>query len=171
LFLYPHAVTGVLSSKSAHTVRRNAAMLPAYSLLLGLMALLGYMTIAAGITPSSPSYAVPDVFLRFFPSWFVGVAFGAIAIGALVPAAVMSIAAANLFTRNIYRAYLRPEADPREEARVAKLASLVVKIGALAFVIWLPTTYAIDLQLLGGVWILQTLPAIVIGLFTRWLHS
>src|SRR5205814_10158715 len=89
---------------------------------------------------------------------------------ALVPAAVMSIAAANLFTRNVYRAYLRPDADPQEEARVAKLASLVVKIGALAFVSGLPTEYAIDLQLLGGVWILQTLPAIVIGLFTRWLH-
>ncbi len=151
-------------------MRRNAAILPAYSLMLGLMALLGYMTIAAGLTPASPNDAVPDLFLRFFPSWFEGVAFAAIAIGALVPAAVMSIAAANLFTRNIYRAYLRPHADAQEETRVAKLASLVVKIGALAFVIWLPTKYAIDLQLLGGVWILQTVPSIVIGLFTRWMH-
>jgi SSS family solute:Na+ symporter len=44
-------------------VRRNAAILPAYSLLLGLMALLGYMTIAAAITPASPNDAVPDLFL------------------------------------------------------------------------------------------------------------
>jgi solute:Na+ symporter, SSS family len=87
LFLYPHALTGALSSKSANTVRRNAAILPAYSLLLGLMALLGYMTIAAAITPASPNDAVPDLFLKFFPSWFEGVAFAAIAIGALVPAA------------------------------------------------------------------------------------
>jgi SSS family solute:Na+ symporter len=27
------------------------------------------------------------------------------------------------------------------------------------------------LQLLGGVWILQTLPAIVFGLYTRWFHA
>jgi len=35
----------------------------------------------------------------------------------------------------------------------------------------LPTKYAIDLQLLGGVWILQTLPAVAIGLYTRWLDA
>ena len=88
----------------------------------------------------------------------MGVAFAAIAIGALVPAAVMSIAAANLFTRNIWREYVRPDATPAQESRVAKIVSLVVKVGALVFVIVLPTKYAIDLQLLGGVWILQTLP-------------
>src|SRR5205085_9190724 len=54
LFLYPHAVTGVLSSQSANTVRRNAAILPAYSFVLGLLALMGYMVIAAGIKPSGP---------------------------------------------------------------------------------------------------------------------
>jgi SSS family solute:Na+ symporter len=48
--------------------------------------------------------------------------------------------------------------------------SLVVKFGALAFIVLVPQKYAIQLQLLGGVWILQTLPAVVVGLYTRWLH-
>lgn len=169
LFLYPHALTATLSSKSANTVRRNAALLGSYSFMLGLMALLGYMTIAAGITPNGdPNFAVPDLFLKYFPSWFTGVAFAAIVIGALVPAAIMSIAAANLFSRNVWRAYIRPDASKQEEATVAKLVSLLSKVGALAFVIGLPTKYAIDLQLLGGAWILQTLPAVAIGLYTRW---
>jgi SSS family solute:Na+ symporter len=170
LFLYPHAVTAVLSAKSAQTVRRNTALLPAYSFLLGLIALLGYMAIARGINPSNPNFAVPDLFLNVFPSWFVGFAFAAIAIGALVPAAVMSIAAANLFTRSIYKGYLRSGASHAEEAQVAKIVSLLVKVGALVIILTLPTKYAIELQLLGGVWILQTLPSIVIGLYTRWLH-
>jgi solute:Na+ symporter, SSS family len=170
LFLYPHAITAVLSARSAQTIRRNTALLPAYSFLLGLIALLGYMAIARGITPSNPNFAVPDLFLNVFPSWFVGIAFAAIAIGALVPAAVMSIAAANLFTRSIYKAYLRPAASHADEARVAKIASLLVKVGALVIIVTLPTKYAIELQLLGGVWILQTLPAIVVGLYSRWLH-
>ncbi len=170
LFLYPHAITAVLGAKSAQTVRRNAALLPAYTFLLGLIALLGYMAIARGIDPSDPNFAVPDLFLNVFPSWFVGFAFAAIAIGALVPAAVMSIAAANLFTRSIYKAYLRPDATHADEARVAKIVSLLVKVGALVIIVALPTKYAIELQLLGGVWILQTLPSIVIGLYTRWLH-
>jgi SSS family solute:Na+ symporter len=82
----------------------------------------------------------------------------------------MSIAAANLFTRNIYKAYFRPDATPREEAQVSKVASLVVKLGALIFVLALSRSFAINLQLLGGVWILQTFPAIVVGLYTRWFH-
>jgi SSS family solute:Na+ symporter len=170
LFLYPHAITAVLSAKSAQTVRRNTALLPAYSFVLGLIALLGYMAIARGIKPSNPNFSVPDLFLNMFPSWFVGVAFAAIAIGALVPAAVMSIAAANLFTRSVYKEYLRPQASHADEARTAKIVSLLVKVGALVIIVTLPTKYAIELQLLGGVWILQTLPAIVVGLYTRWLH-
>ena len=80
------------------------------------------------------------------------------------------IASANLFTRNIYREYLRPACTDKEEARVAKIVSLVVKLGALVFIVALPQKYAIQLQLLGGVWILQTFPAMFLGLYTRWLH-
>jgi SSS family solute:Na+ symporter len=171
LFLYPHAITGVLSSKSQDVVKRNMSLLPAYSLMLGLLALLGFGAIAAGLELEDPNFAVPDLFLKYFPSWFEGFAFAAIGIGALVPAAIMSIAAANLFTRNIYKEYFKPECTDKEESRMARIVSLVVKGGALAFVLFLPNDYAIDLQLLGGVWMLQTLPTIVIGLYTRWLHS
>jgi SSS family solute:Na+ symporter len=173
LFMYPHSITGVLSSNSRHAIKRNAALLPAYSFLLGLIALLGFMGIAAGVQPQAPygaQWVVPGLFLQMFPSWFVGFAFAAIAIGALVPASIMSIAAANLFTRNIWREYVNPQVTDRQESNIAKLTSLVVKFGALVFIIFLPTQYAINLQLLGGVWIIQTLPAIVIGLYTRWMH-
>jgi SSS family solute:Na+ symporter len=175
LFLYPHSITGVLSSDSRTVIKRNAAFLPVYSFLLGLIALLGFMALAAGIKPDATygaQYAVPALFNLMFPPWFAGVAFSAIAIGALVPAAIMSIATANLFTRNIYREYFKPDATPREEARMAKAASLVVKFGALAFILLLQNARqeAINFQLLGGVWILQTFPAIVFGLYTRWFH-
>jgi len=170
LFMYPHAVTGVLSSSRVDVVKRNAVFLPAYSLLLGLIALFGYAVIAAGAKVSTPSLAVPALIKALYPSWFAGFAFAAIAIGALVPAAVMSIAAANLWTRNIYKAYLKRDASDGDQAATAKIASLVVKLGALAFVIWVPTQYAINLQLLGGIWILQTFPSIVAGLYRRWFH-
>src|SRR3954469_16738332 len=174
LFMYPHSVTGVLSTRSRGVIRRNAALLPAYSFLLGLLALLGFVAIAAGVTgagdPPIPQLAVPQLFENEFPAWFAGVGYAAIAIGALVPAAIMSIAAANLFTRNIYRAFFRPDATPAEEAQVSKIVSLLVKVGALIFVLALSRSFAINLQLLGGVWILQTFPAIVVGLYTRWFH-
>jgi SSS family solute:Na+ symporter len=177
LFIYPHSVTGLLASRSRDTIRRNMAALPAYSFMLGLLALLGLMAIAAGVKPLTAggkpdsNTVVPLLFDKMFPDWFAGIAFAAIGIGALVPAAIMSIAAANLFTRNIYREYMRPEATHAEEARVSKLASLVVKAGAVAVILLLDTQFSIDLQLIGGVIILQTLPAIVIGLYSRAAHA
>jgi SSS family solute:Na+ symporter len=176
LFMYPHSITATLSSKSRNTIRRNSAILPAYSFVLGLLALLGWVAIAAGTKPIgldgkvNPQLVVPQLFEDMFPSWFAGVAFAAIAIGALVPAAIMAISAANLFTRNIYREWYRPSATPAQEAKVGKIVSLVVKFVALVFVLTMDKQNAINFQLLGGIWILQTFPAIVFGLYTRWFH-
>jgi len=177
LFLYPHAITGVLSSSSRHVIRRNAVVLPAYSVALGLIALLGYMAVAAGVKAMpayaagfkafGPNFAVPALFLQMFPSWFVGVAFAAIGVGALVPAAIMSIACANLFTRNIFTEFVAPTCTPAREAQVAKLTALAVTLGALCFALFVPQIYAINLQLLGGIWIIQTLPAVLVGLYLR----
>lgn len=181
LFLYPHAMTGILSASSGNVIRRNAALLAAYSFILGLIALLGYMAIAAGVdkdpayaagfTQYGANFAVPALFLASFPSWFVGVAFAAIAIGALVPAAIMSIACANLFTRNLYKEFWRPDCSDADEARMAKIVSLVVKIGAVVFILAIPQAYAIQLQLLGGIWIIQLLPPILFGLYSRGFNA
>jgi solute:Na+ symporter, SSS family len=177
LFMYPHSITASLSSKSRNTIRRNAAILPAYSFVLGLLALLGWVAIAAGTQPigldgkPNPQLVIPQLFEDSFPSWFAGVAFAAVAIGALVPAAIMSIAAANTFTRNIYKEWIKPQATDAEEAKVSKLMSLLVKAFALVFVFTMDKQNAINFQLLGGIWILQTFPAIVFSLYTRWFHK
>jgi solute:Na+ symporter, SSS family len=181
LFLYPHSITGILSSSSARVVRRNAAMLPAYSLMLGLLALVGFMAIAVGVSTMpelapgfkaySNNFSVPALFLALFPDWFVGVAFAAIAIGALVPAAIMSIATANTYTRNIYREFINPACTDQQESRMAKIVSLIIKAGALVFIFFVPLQYALWLQLLGGVWIIQTVPSVIIGLYTRFYHG
>jgi len=181
LFLYPHTLTGILSASSGRVVRRNAALLPGYTFMLGLLALLGFFAIAAGVKglpefaagfkQFGNNFAVPALLLHGFPSWFVGIAFAAIGIGALVPAAIMSIAAANLYTRNIHREFVNQNPTDRQEAQMAKWVSLIVKLGALVFILFVPTKYAIELQLLGGIWIIQTLPAVMLGVYTRWFNS
>ncbi len=170
LMLYPHTATAVLSAQSANVVRRNAAMLPAYSFMLGLIALLGYLALAAGVVTKDPNSSVPLLFLKMFPEWFAGFCLAAVAIGALVPAAIMSIAASNLFTRNLYGAVVRRQMTPAEESGMAKVVSLVVKFGALLFVLELPATYAIEMQLLGGIWMGQLFPSVVVGVFSRWFN-
>lgn len=170
-FMYPHTLTGIFASSGGNTIRKNAVMLPAYTLLLGLLAMLGYMGHAAGLKVASNNDIVPALFKTLFPSWFAGFAFAAIAIGALVPAAVMSIGAANLFSRNVWKAYVNPNVTSAGEAQVAKITSMLVKIGALVAILVLPTQFALDLQLLGGLWILQTLPALVFGLYVSWFRA
>ena len=152
-------------------------VLPAYSVALALIALLGYMAVAAGVK-AMPEYAagfksfgnnfaVPALFLHMFPGWFAGLAFAAIAIGALVPASIMAIACGNLFTRNIFKEFIAPDCTPQTRSRMAKLVAFVAKLGALFFVLELQTTYAIQLQLLGGIWICQTVPAVLLALYVR----
>ncbi|RSN36753.1 sodium:solute symporter [Amycolatopsis sp. WAC 04169] len=178
LFLYPHSLTSVLASRGRSVIKRNMVALPAYSLVLGLLALLGYVAISASVKPITnnatgkpdTNTVVPVLFDSQFSSWFAGIAFAAIGIGALVPAAIMSIAAANLWTRNIYKEYIKKDATPGQEAKQAKLASLIVKFGAVAFILFIDPQFSIDLQLIGGVLILQTLPAVAISLYTRWFH-
>jgi SSS family solute:Na+ symporter len=171
IVLYPHTATGALSASSGRVLRRNAALLPAYNLLLALIALLGFAALAAGIHTANTSSVVPVLFVRFFPGWFAGFCLAAIGIGALVPAAIMSIASANLFTRNLYGELSRRRLTPKQEAAQAKIVSMVVKFGALAFVLGVKAQYAIELQLLGGIWIGQLFPAVVLGIYTRWFHG
>ena len=168
LFIYPHSITSVLAAKSREVVRRNAALLPIYSLLLGLLALLGYCAIAAGIEVKDTSTVVPLLFARFFPDWFTGVAYAAIVIGALVPAAIMCIGAANLFASNVFREFSRARSPI--ETTVAKALTVAICAVALLFVFFVPVPYAIDFQLLGGALMLQIFPAFVLGLWTRWFH-
>jgi solute:Na+ symporter, SSS family len=176
LFLYPHAITGTLAAKRRSAIKRNMIYLPLYSVLLALIALFGYMAVADPVTAANvkkagnAQLAVPYLFQHMFPSWFTGIAFAGIIIGALVPAAIMSIAAANLFTRNVFTEFFKPDASPALQTRMSQWVSLIVKLGALLFAVELPHTFSINLQLLGGVWILQLAPMLIGGLFTRWFH-
>lgn len=170
LFMYPNNITGLLSAKSTGVVRRNMALLPLYTLMLAFIVLGGYMALAAGLHLATPNDVIPTLYKTYFPSWFFGLALAAIAIGALVPAAVMSIAAANLYTRNIHKVLFRGALTDRREADIAKTTSLVVKVGALAAVLFLPTQYSIYYQLFAGALILQTVPTVLLGLYTKWFH-
>jgi solute:Na+ symporter, SSS family len=171
-FLYPHVLTGTLAARNRTTVRTGLSTLPIYTLLLGFFGLLGFAAIAAGTKPAGGDLTtiLPQLLQTSLNGWTAGLVFAALGISALVPASIMSIGAANLFTRGIYREFIRPAASPRQETQVSRIASLLVKLGALAVVLLLTPQFAVDLQLIGGVLIMQILPAAAIGLHTNWFH-
>ncbi len=168
LFIYPHSITSVLAAKSRVVVQRNMALLPVYSLMLGFLALLGYCALAAGIKTTNGNVVVPTLLTMFLPNWFAGAALAAIVIGALVPAAIMAIGSANLFANNVFGEFTPRRAQG--SAHLSKLLALALLLFALGFVVFVPTKYAINLQLLGVIWMVQIVPAFVLGLYTRALH-
>ncbi|HKU67100.1 MAG TPA: sodium:solute symporter [Candidatus Baltobacteraceae bacterium] len=171
LFIYPHSVTSVLSAKSAEVIRRNCALLPLYSLLLTFIALLGYCALAAHISVGkNTNLVIPQLFAQFFPNWFAGIAFAAIVIGALVPAAIMSIGAANLFASNILQSFRARQARPSSELNTARFIALLILAGGFCIAVFVRPQFAINFQLLGGAWILQIFPSVILGLYTRWFH-
>jgi solute:Na+ symporter, SSS family len=178
LFLYPHAITSVLACGNRAVIKRNMPALQINTVLVWVLLMLGYVAIAAAVVPlTNASTGQPDantviplLFADQSPPWFAGLAFAAITISALVPAAVLAIGAANLWARSIYRHYLRRTATPEQESRQARIAAAVVLAAGLVLAVALDPEYAYELQLIGGVAILQTLPAVLIPLYGRWLH-
>ena len=179
LYLYPHAINGVLSAESAKKLRTSTAMLPFYGIGLAILALMGIlvysvpsaMNFLSGFPESSRGIlVVPSLILNIMPGWFSGIALLGIFVGGLVPAAIMAMAQANLLTRNIIKE-IKPNLSDNSEVRITKISSTVFKFVALGFVFVVPATYAISLQLLGGILIAQILPAVFFGLYVKSLRK
>ncbi|MDE1856878.1 MAG: sodium:solute symporter [Candidatus Micrarchaeota archaeon] len=175
LYLYPHIINGSLSANSPKTLRRSLAALPVYSIGLGLLALFGILIYAVpgalSIVKATGNglLTVPALVVTTLPGWLAGICLLGIFIGGMVPAALMAIAGANLISRNIVREF-KPKMTVEGETRLAKWLSAALKFIALGFVFVAPLTYAIQLQLLGGIIILQLLPAVFLGLYTKRLE-
>ena len=157
MMLYPDAVTGTPSAASDRVIHRDAALMPAYDLLLGLVALLGYFAIAAGIHTANSSSAVPLLLTAMFPRGsrdFPGCDChrGAGAGGDHVHRDGRSFHP-QLIWRAVSPLVLSAAMTGGQEAATAKLVSLPINLGALAFVLLVRAQFAIELQLLGGVWI------------------
>ncbi|MGC8620037.1 MAG: sodium:solute symporter family protein [Thermoplasmata archaeon] len=179
LYLYPHAVTGSLSSKDRKSLRLSQSLLPLYGVGLAFLALFGILVYAnhsaISFLTSFPAtsrgtYVVPGLIIFTLPDWLAGLAFLGIFIGGLVPAAIMAIAQGNLLTRNIIKE-IAPKIKPTTETKVAKYSTVIFTFIALGFVFLFPLTYSVQLQLLGGILILQTLPSVFLGLMTNKLSK
>jgi len=164
--MYPHVLTAAFAAGGVDPLRRSIVAVPAWTFVLGLFGLPGITALAAGVVApvGNAELALPLMVRELLPEPASGAVFGA-----LVPAAVMSVAVAALFTRNVYTEFFAPWTTPEHSVRVARWVSLLAKVAALAFVFGLRDQDAINLQLLGGIWILQTFPAVVLGLTrTAW---
>ncbi len=172
LLLYPHVLLCAFAARDGDTVRRTTPWLLAWTAVLAVVAALGLAAVAAGVDtpPGRAELALPLLLRDSLSPVLAGLALGAIGVAALVPAAIMSVSAGAAFASNVYVEFIDRTADAHQQARVARAVSVFVKVGAVVFALALPRQEAITLQLLGGVWVLQTFPAVVLGLWSTRPH-
>lgn len=159
-FVYPHTVMGLLAARSGQTVARTLWLLPLFTLVALILALLAYAAYALALPVHDPNTVTPMVFGALFPHWFTGVAFATLAMAAISPATMLAMAGGALFART-----LCPGLSPTGQVKAAKAASVSLELAGALLLLGPPFLPAVG-QFFGNIWGLQTAPALLAGLYT-----
>jgi SSS family solute:Na+ symporter len=165
-YMWPHAFGATFTARSADTLRRNAVVMPLYTLTLVFIFFAGFAAVL--LVPGMPNgdLALLTVVRQTFPPWFVGIIGGAGALTAMVPAAIFILTAATLFAKNLYRPLFAPAMSDEQVARLARV--MVVVLGAIS--LWLAifsSTTLVALLLTGYAGVTQFFPGVVLGLYWK----
>jgi SSS family solute:Na+ symporter len=164
--MWPHAFGAAFTAKSADTLRRNAVVMPLYTLTLAFVIFAGFTAVL--VAPGLPNgdLALLTVVRTSFPPWFLGVVGGAGALTAMVPAAIFILTAATLFAKNLYRPAFAPAMTDNQVANLARVTVIVLGVISLALAIFSSTTL-VSLLLTGYAGVTQFFPGVVLGLYWK----
>jgi SSS family solute:Na+ symporter len=135
-YMWPHTMTSCFPAKDSNTIRRNACIMPLYTLSLPLIVFVGLAAVLVLPGLSNGDLALLAIVRKSFPSWFLGVVGGAGALTAMVPAAMLLLVAATLFSKNFFRPIFAPSMTDDQVAKLAKVMVVVVSAVALYFAIY-----------------------------------
>lgn len=163
-YMCPHYFAASFTARSAKILRRNAVILPLYTITMPLMFFVGLSALLVMPNLDNGDLSLLAMVRKTFPPWFLGVIGGAGALTAMVPAAIQLLAGATLYAKNLFPLVV-PGAE-RQVARAAKVMVLILALGALLFAIY-SSVSLVSLFLLGFGGVAQTFPGVVLGLFSR----
>jgi SSS family solute:Na+ symporter len=165
-YMWPHLIGSCFTAKSADTLRRNAIVMPLYTLTLPFIFFAGFAAVLIVPGLRDGDLSLLTVVQKTFPPWFLGIVGGAGALTAMVPSAILILTAATLFAKNFYRPVLAPSMSDGSVARLAKWASVTLMGVALFFTLTSGRTI-VALLLIGYAGVSQFFPGIVLGLFWK----
>jgi SSS family solute:Na+ symporter len=165
-YMWPHAFGSVFTAKSGDTLRRNAVIMPLYTITLPLLFFVGYSAILVIPGLKNGDLSLLTMVRQTFSPWFLGLVGGAGAVTAMVPSAVLILTAATLFTKNFFRPIFKPTMKDDEVARLARITVVAITGIALYFAIYSSTTL-VGLLLLAYAGIAQFFPGVVFGLYWK----
>jgi solute:Na+ symporter, SSS family len=165
-YMWPHAFAATFTAKSADTLRRNAVVMPLYTLTLVFIFFAGFAAVLIVPGLANGDLAMLTVVRRSFPPWFLGVVGGAGALTAMVPAAIFILTAATLFAKNLYRPVFAPAMTDDQVAKLARSMVIVLGLISLCLAIYSSTTL-VSLLLTGYAGVTQFFPGVVLGLYWK----
>ena len=165
-FMWPQNFAASYSAKSGDTLRRNAMVMPMYSITMPLMFFVGLTALMVIPGLSNGDLSLLTLVRKTFPPWFLGVIGGAGALTAMVPSAILILTAATLFAKNICRDLFAPNMTDRGVALLARVMVLVVTAAALVSAIH-SSLSLVSLLLVGYAGVAQFFPGVVLGLFSK----
>lgn len=163
-YMWPHTFASSFTARSASILRRNAVIMPLYTITLPLIFFAGFAALLAVPGLSNGDLALLTVVRQAFPPWFLGVVGGAGALTAMVPAALLLLTAATLFAKNFCRPVFAPAMTDAQVARLARIMVVVISAAALYFALYSSTTL-VGLLLLGYAGVTQFFPGVLLGLY------
>jgi len=165
-YMWPHSFAASFTAKSADTLRRNAVVMPLYTLTLAFIFFAGFAAVL--IVPGLPNgdLALLTVVRTSFPPWFLGVIGGAGALTAMVPASIFILSAATLFAKNMYRPVFAPTMTDDQVAKLARATVVVLGVVSLCLAVFGSTTL-VSLLLTGYAGVTQFFPGVVLGLYWK----
>lgn len=163
-YMWPHQLGACYTARSRETIRRNAIMMPLYTLSLPFVFFIGFAAILMLPELKNGDLSFLMVARDSFPPWFLGVIGGAGALTAMVPAAVLLLSAAALFTKNFFRPLFAPHLTDDQVARGAKWIVVAISLTSLGFAVFSSSTL-VSLLLMGYAGVTQFFPGVIFGLF------
>jgi solute:Na+ symporter, SSS family len=164
--MWPHTFGAAFTAKDGNTLRRNAVVMPLYTISLAFIFFAGFAAILIVPGLKNGDLSLLMLVRKIFPAWFLGIIGGAGALTAMVPAAIILLTAATLCVKNVFRPIFAPSINDEQLARLAKIMVLVLSLISLYFAIYSSTTL-VGLLLLGYAGVTQFFPGVVLGLFWK----
>lgn len=163
-YMWPHTFGASFTARSGDTLRRNAVIMPLYTITLAFVFFAGFTAVLVVPGLSNGDLSLLTVARQSFPPWFLGVIGGAGALTAMVPASILVLTAATLFAKNLCRPIFAPSLTDSEVARLARIMVVVISLLSLYLAIYSSSTL-VSLLLVGYAGVTQFFPGVVLGLY------
>ncbi|WP_106477918.1 sodium:solute symporter family protein [Phytohalomonas tamaricis] len=176
--IYPHAVQRIFSAKSEHALKRSFIRM-AYMpfLTAGVVFMVGIIGISAfpGLSTAESEQLVGMMANALanqntFFYWAMVLLFGGVIAAIVSTADSVLLTFSSIVSNDLYGRYIRPDASEHQKVLAGKLVGLVA-VAVLIVIAWYPPATLYQIFVLKFELLIQTAPALVLGLYWTRLNS